>query len=211
MWSRLQVQNAAIRVLACTAVAVTVAGTAFICAWYEYRSWPYFLFDHRYTGAELDSLTVLLDEHRAAVGRYPDTLAGLRVKEARVDDADRVVDIWRNPYVYRVDADGYTLYSLGRDGRGGGDGIDADVYPTAAGRPQAVATFWQFATELETAGVKFVCAMAGVAAFIMCQVLGVGRPSGSSRKAQVLKGTATAVAAVLAAVVISFLHLPTGH
>ena len=36
-------------------------------------------------------------------------------------------DGWRRPFVYRAGNDGYALLSLGRDGRVGGQGPDADL------------------------------------------------------------------------------------
>jgi len=73
-------------------------------------------------------------------GRYPSSeehLAALAIAPAGLDGwngpylkgADKLLDPWGNAYVYEASetADGFRLTSLGRDGRPGGDGQDADL------------------------------------------------------------------------------------
>lgn len=72
-------------------------------------------------------------------GRYPSSeegLAALAVAPAGLagwngpylKGADRLADPWGNAYVYEAaETDGFRLTSLGRDGRPGGDGQDADL------------------------------------------------------------------------------------
>jgi len=84
-----------------------------------------------------------LETMRLDTGRYPDEDAGLSaLVEAPADAAmarrwrgpylDEAVpdDPWGNPYRYSARASGmhpFSLYSLGADGREGGEGSDADV------------------------------------------------------------------------------------
>jgi general secretion pathway protein G len=97
--------------------------------------------------AQIEMLSAALDNYRLDAGSYPTTsqgLTALRERPARppvprnwrgpylrkaVPD-----DPWGRPYVYaspgRQNAAGFDLYSLGRDGRMGGEGEDADI-----GRP----------------------------------------------------------------------------
>lgn len=70
------------------------------------------------------SLEVYLKEH----GHYPtaDEFAGL-VDIGWWSDAN---DYWGNPYIYEPplnEGDTFTLRSLGRDGKPGGEGLDADI------------------------------------------------------------------------------------
>jgi hypothetical protein len=51
----------------------------------------------------------------------------LSVLPARPGYVNRTTDGWNRPLVYRVDADAFSLTSLGRDGVVGGSGEDADV------------------------------------------------------------------------------------
>jgi general secretion pathway protein G len=94
--------------------------------------------------AQLDIFGLALDAYRLDVGEYPSDGPGLRgLREAPAEEALRrrwrgpylrqgvPADPWGRPWVYRRaatgDAVGYELYSLGRDGRAGGEGEDADV------------------------------------------------------------------------------------
>lgn len=99
---------------------------------------------------QIEIFATALDAYRLDNHRYPTTeqgLAALRVEPAvgerpprwRGPYLRRAVpdDPWGRPYVYqapgRVNPASYDLYSLGRDGREGGEGEDADV--TSWGEP----------------------------------------------------------------------------
>ena len=56
-------------------------------------------------------------------GRYPDTLEDASSKDA---DLTQYVDPWKRPYRYVKTDHGFRLFSLGRDGKPGGVGLDAD-------------------------------------------------------------------------------------
>lgn len=92
------------------------------------------------TRAQLDAFSKALDAYRLDVGHYPSTeqsLAALTIKPSSEptwngpylrDNVPR--DPWGNPYQYRAPAPtgrDYELLSLGRDGRPGGGGEDADI------------------------------------------------------------------------------------
>ena len=77
--------------------------------------------------AQIDSLEKALDHYRLENRRYPTSEEGLAaigpfLKKSVPNDP------WGRPYVYRAAANGeFELYSLGRDGKAGGSGEDADV------------------------------------------------------------------------------------
>lgn len=89
--------------------------------------------------AQIDALDKALDQYRLDVGRYPTTEQGLNalmVKPAGISrwagpylKKDVPVDPWGKPYIYRSPGEHgeYDLSSLGRDGRLGGTGEDADI------------------------------------------------------------------------------------
>jgi general secretion pathway protein G len=89
--------------------------------------------------AQIDALAKALDQYRLDTGRYPRTeqgLASLRVKPADEQkwagpylSKDVPKDPWGLDYVYRSPGEHgeYDLSSLGRDGRPGGEGEDADL------------------------------------------------------------------------------------
>lgn len=84
-----------------------------------------------------------LETFRLDVGRFPTAAEGLQVlntppSEDRAKaqwrgpylDQDLPADPWGNPYQYSVPGAGgqpFALYSLGADGKRGGEGADADI------------------------------------------------------------------------------------
>ncbi len=94
--------------------------------------------------AQIEILATALDSYRLDNDYYPSTaqgLAALRFKPPGPPAAanwrgpyirkDVPDDPWNQPYQYlspgKVNADSYDLLSLGRDGRPGGEGEDADI------------------------------------------------------------------------------------
>jgi hypothetical protein len=68
---------------------------------------------------------VRIDLYAKQKGQLPSTLAVLAEREGYVN---RTTDGWGRPLQYHVDGDGViTLASLGRDGKPGGSGADADI------------------------------------------------------------------------------------
>jgi hypothetical protein len=203
-------RNVVLRSLAALAVGSVVAGTAYYCAYANMRDAFSYRWDELATRHELDLLQKAVEERRRATGRLPADLAALKAGEGerpfRVDPQGRVVDVWERPYQYRVEGDTFALSSFGKDGQPGGEGLNADIHPTSTGRPLELPTFRQFAFELPTEGVQVTCLLAGVCAGLIC--LRSSRHSGVGFLALV---GATALGAVLVAVVISALHVPSGH
>jgi general secretion pathway protein G len=93
---------------------------------------------------QIELLSVALDGYRLDNGSYPTSeqgLAALREKPTRAPvpgnwrgpylRKDVPLDPWGRAYLYRVPGErnraGFDLESLGRDGKSGGEGEDADV------------------------------------------------------------------------------------
>jgi general secretion pathway protein G len=93
---------------------------------------------------QLEMLSSAVDAYRLDNDEYPTTEQGLAALRARPEAApqprswrgpylrrDVPLDPWGRPYVYRMpgtaNPEGYDLLTLGRDGREGGEGEDADV------------------------------------------------------------------------------------
>jgi general secretion pathway protein G len=89
--------------------------------------------------AQINSLEQALDQFRLDVGRYPTTEEGLMAINAAPPSAEGwagpylkkavPADPWGRPYVYEQPGHNaeVDLMSLGRDGREGGTGEDADI------------------------------------------------------------------------------------
>ncbi len=90
--------------------------------------------------AQIDAFEKALDQFRLDLGRYPTTEQGLRVLVDRPSADPKwngpymkkaiPPDPWGRAYVYRSPGSNnreFDLYSLGKDGRAGGQGEDADI------------------------------------------------------------------------------------
>jgi general secretion pathway protein G len=89
---------------------------------------------------QVERLGGVLDLYRIELGRYPSTQEGLQALVDRPPQAeawngpylknrDSLVDPWGRTYLYRVPGQHgeYDLYSLGADGKEGGEGEDRDI------------------------------------------------------------------------------------
>jgi general secretion pathway protein G len=91
------------------------------------------------TKAQIDALEKSLDQYRLDVGHYPNQQQGLSALVSRPSDEPKwdgpylkkgvPPDPWGNPYVYKIPGENgeFDLISLGKDGRSGGTGEDADI------------------------------------------------------------------------------------
>ena len=89
--------------------------------------------------AQIESLEKALDQFRLDVRRYPTAEEGLDALVSKPASANAwsgpylkkavPADPWGRPYVYRVPGEKseFQLMSLGRDGKAGGSGEDADI------------------------------------------------------------------------------------
>lgn len=89
--------------------------------------------------AQIDAFEKALDQYRLDVGHYPDSAQSLGALMVAPDNEPRwqgpylkkkpPADPWGNAYVYKAPGDHgeYDIYSLGPDGRPGGDGANADL------------------------------------------------------------------------------------
>jgi general secretion pathway protein G len=91
--------------------------------------------------AQVDALDKALDQYRLDVGRYPTTEEGLASLQAAPTGIDASTwsgpylkkgvpnDPWGRPYLYVSPGEhgDFDLSSLGKDGRPGGTGEDADI------------------------------------------------------------------------------------
>jgi len=94
------------------------------------------------TKAQLSGLRTTLLDYQKTCGSFPTTDQGLGAlvlkpnhapecmnypKDAFLLDGKVPRDPWANEFVYASDGKAFTLTSLGRDGKEGGEGYDADI------------------------------------------------------------------------------------
>lgn len=91
-------------------------------------------------GTDIKSISAALKMYRLDNGDYPSTTQGLKalvekptqppVPGAYPPDgylSQMPQDPWGNPYVYESNGGRFTIKSLGKDGKPGGEGLDADI------------------------------------------------------------------------------------
>jgi general secretion pathway protein G len=90
--------------------------------------------------AQLELFGLALDQYRLDNDYYPSTVQGLEALRS-TSQGEPPARNWRGPYLkkpvpldpwgraytYAITASGYTLFSLGRDGKEGGEGEDRDI------------------------------------------------------------------------------------
>ena len=95
---------------------------------------------HAKAVADVATMESAIDQYRLQNGDYPPTLDALYTKPSGADlpnwngpyiKKPVPADPWDRPYLYVIpgqhNPDSYDLYSLGRDGKEGGTGTDADI------------------------------------------------------------------------------------
>jgi general secretion pathway protein G len=95
--------------------------------------------ERKATVAQLDALDKALDQFRIDMGRLPTTEEGLQALMVAPENAPGwagpylkkavPLDPWHHAYVYEAPGThgDFDLYSMGKDGRAGGSGDDADL------------------------------------------------------------------------------------
>ncbi len=78
------------------------------------------------TIGQMKSIQLRLSEHRKTHGEYPASLRNMVNGETTHDTIFQ--DVWGHPFCYAHTDGGFELYSLGRDGKPGGRGLDADIH-----------------------------------------------------------------------------------
>jgi hypothetical protein len=184
------------RLIAALAVGSAIASTAYFCAYYELK-WAFWQYSSEgYAWSVVWRGRAEIEDFRKAKGHLPADLKELREGEWN--------DMWNRPLHYEVEGDSYKLYSYGRDGEPGGEGLDADMYANTRPKPP---TLHQFTFDYETKGIQATCFLAGVCAGIIRLLQKRKRGWGVF----LMRLGATAIGAVIAAMVIGILHIPTGH
>jgi hypothetical protein len=152
-----------------------------------------------------------VERYRQKAGALPADLADLDIvknQEISVNEKGQPKDAWGNPFAYQIDGENYVVISYGQDGMPGGTGDDADLRSDQD--PDFVKmSLWEFTTAERTIGMKFCCVLGGVFAFPIFLIQ--SRPAHSRLFRVLAVHLITAIFAVGVAVLMSLLHLPTGH
>lgn len=211
-------------------IAWTVGLTVALAALNVLPSASYYIQNPQYqTQKDIQSLHEGVVAYRHQKGTLPSSLSQLKSlpEEMRpsaiaspIASDGTVLDIWGHPYAYSVHNGQPRITSLGADGAPGGAGLDFDLSNSQqTGRSntrslprEATPTMWQLATHPASQGILCSSLACGVLAFGMAWA-GV-REDKLNRDgiiAMVIPLLVTTVFAGFVAMIITGLHVPSGH
>ena len=166
-------------------------------------------FQQRQTQKELTEVVEVLEKYRRKTHALPRSLSQVKWGDG---DLGTIPDGWGRPFVYTVQGTHYRVVSYGEDGKPGGTGWDTDLSSDNPHPPGMDLTFRQFLTNPETQEMAQAAYLSGLLAALLCLV--TVRPKAFSVRhalaltAQIL---VTLLAASYVGLVITALHLPSGH
>lgn len=185
-----------------------------LAAWWNLRGEMYVCGRQSGTRLRMAFLAKDIQEYIEKTGSPPAELADL-------DDRppEYLQDLWGRNLLYTRTNNSFELYSLGRDGKPGGIGLDGDLYSDRRNEANTLATFRQYFTETDLHEVNnrnFLSA--GAVAGILVAVSGFLESMNTRRHKQPMTrkqliGNMTVIT-ILVCVVGFFLlpfHIPSGH
>ena len=152
---------------------------------------------------------IVLEEFADKHGRFPDSL-----KELATDDFP--ADPWGLTYQYEKTKDGFRIFSLGKDGKAGGVGLDRDFDLDEQGSTRFEPTFAQFAFQGAGSNSLFLVALASsFCASMTCYLAGGSAKYDFPGVVGMIVGTGiiVVVAVVIATFLVAFYMgaLGSGH
>ncbi|HEY4259767.1 MAG TPA: type II secretion system protein GspG [Schlesneria sp.] len=142
--------------------------------------------------------------------------------EQYANNNDRFIDAWGHELRYELKSDdSFTIYSLGRDGKPGGVGLDADLFTDRREGQLKWPTFMQFyfpgdPQEIQKGGL--VGGAVFTAAVVMSAVLLSSLRAANERShgslfslAAIVRVIGVVLLAIVIGVVLAPLHIPNGH
>jgi general secretion pathway protein G len=214
MSSEQEPSRVGLQLAACLVTAVVISGTSYYCAWLNFGNFWGFRPRADSTRHSMGRIRGAIARYREQKGHLPAELTDLgepEVVQVPTDESGAPVDDWGRPFHYEVGGDSYDLYSLGRDGVPGGRSEDADLHEGKYDLANERLTLWEFTTCKEAGPIRMTCLLAAVFALPLPLTRSQAERVPLTLPGILAKSIGTAVFAVLTALVISFLHLPTGH
>lgn len=167
---------------------------------------------------DLDEAILEFQKKSNAIPHSLDELAGLESYDMWKRNNGKLIDGWGRPFLYSSDGTNYLITSYGRDGKPGGKGLDYDLtdknskpeeeYSTEQAHP----TLPQFIFDMPTGGIIGTCIFCGSLAFLLTYVT-VRRPNftGVELITLAMQLGATVIGALIIAITMAALHIPSGH
>ncbi len=191
-------------------VGTAIAFTSYLCAYFNLRA-EFDRFKNNDLRGEFAAIRQALEEAKGKLGRYPASLEDLdapQLSSVRGPSTGVLGDPWGKPLVYRSDGTSYSLMSLGRDGRPGGIGLDADR-DSSPNASVPVPTFRQFTFDLPTGNLRLFCGLLGLIVLVEAVLERMGAPE--NRILALVSLPVVFAMTVGMASVMSIVHIPSGH
>jgi hypothetical protein len=204
------------RLLVSVFVWLVVSGLSLYVAWQTGGDASESKREQSLTQFELKQLDQCLTQYQRQFHASPSSLAQLLAMTNGVpppEEQPLSCDGWKRPYLFTSDGTNCLITSLGRDGKPGGRGLDCDLTNKDRRPKDAFPTFHQFLFEMpRVRGMIITCLLCGGLAFLLC--LSKAKMPKLTLPGLILAAfrlAATVVGAVLVAIIISCLHIPSGH
>jgi hypothetical protein len=194
-------------------VGASVAVVSFVTAWLETRGAPGFTVQQIITRFDLARIQSALEAYQQASNAPAPSLATLKgFTNLSNRTSGELLDGWERPYHYESNEAGAIVFSYGRDGEPMGVGLDYDLTTRDPRAKESLPTFRQFLYDLRTGKMQGVSILSGLVAFFL--TLFSARKLTFSIRSILLfafKIGIVIIGATSVAVILSALHVPTGH
>jgi len=210
-----------LRVLIAIGVGITISAISIYVAWVNAGDAPAAWFEQMITRAylrDIDNAIVLYQQKSNALPNSLEQLCALTNDDNVVfpspalDPNGGFWDAWQNPLIYSKDGTNFLVTSYGRDGRPGGRGPDADLTDKNPGPQEAWPTFGQFLHNERFGGMIMSSIVCGVlAAFLSLLTVRVPDLNKRGITILVLSLCATLIGTFFVTIMITAVHVPSGH
>jgi hypothetical protein len=211
---RLAVAHIVVRVLVASLVWLAVSGLSLYVAWQNARQ-PDVSRDQSFTRLRLKRINESIAEFRQRFNMAPLSIAQLLAMTNGVPSSDtqaEFIDGWNRPFLFSSDGTNCLITSYGRDGKPGGVGLDCDLTSSNWKPRESLPTFQQFLHDLPTRGMIMSCLVCGGIAFLLSLFTFKAEELTDMRLLTLaMTLVATVLGATTVAVIISALHIPSGH
>lgn len=206
--------NLFFRLAVASCVGIVVAALAIAVAWQNAREAPMMRRAQWWTQRNLRGIEQAITRYQQESNALPCSLSQLMGMESDIhfENNGEILDGWKRPFVCSTDGTNFLVTSYGRDGKPGGKGLDCDLTNRNRSPKESLPTFLQFVCDLPSGGMIGTCFVCGAIAFFL-SLYAVKTPDLTPHGLAALgfKLGATIIGAVIVAVIISALHIPSGH
>lgn len=199
------------RILLGAVVWSIITGIALYVAWQNACDAPAAKFEQYQTQHRLKEIATAVSEYRQTYGVDP-TSANDLAKMTNHAFEGNILDGWGRALLFTVDHSNLVATSYGRDGRSGGAGLDCDLTSTNWTPKEAKPTFKQFLYAMPTGGMVTSAVVSGACGFLIAVLVIKSDDFESDNFLSFIgKVAAILICATFIAVVITALHVPSGH